>query len=229
MSNSLATSEHWLSTLSGLPASASSLQSSPIPICLRGRRIPVNWNLINHICLYLIGIALVITTMVCSVSQRFNCITTRAMIAGTTFYILHSFYPGLLKRGSVGILYFIALECSRVLQRSINPGLLKRGSVGLFSSIDLGSPRDVILCIVHARRPCLSRYILSYQESYQESSHNKLTTDRRTHLRRHYETNWASLPWGFEMINKRLARAYSICASIVFKATSIASMIESNH
>ena len=83
-------------------------------------------------------------------------------------------------------------------------------------------PQDAILCIVHARRPCHSRYILSYQESF----HNKLTTNRGTHLCRHYKTNWASLPWGFEMIKKR---AHSICASIVFKATSTASMIESNH
>ena len=91
MSNSLATSDHWLSTISRLPASASSLQPSQIPICLRGRRIPVNWNLIAPICLYLIGIALVITAiMVCSLSQQFDCNATRVMIADTTSYILHS-------------------------------------------------------------------------------------------------------------------------------------------
>ena len=94
----------------------------------------------------------------------------------------------------------------------------------------------VILCIVYARsmiHTIHSRYIPSYElwyiPSYQESFHNKLTTDRGTHLCRHYKTNWASLPWGFEMIKKRLAQAHSICASIVSKATSIANMIESNH
>ena len=128
--------------------------------------------------------------------------------------------PSLLLR--VGILYFIALECSRVLQRSINPGLLKRGSVGFLSSIDLGSPRDAILCIVHAQsmiHTIHSRYIPSYElwyiPSYQESSHNKLTTDRRNHPCRYHETNWASLPWGFETINKLLAWAYLTCASIL--------------
>ena len=65
--------------------------------------------------LLLVIVALVITTFADNASHRFIIDLTIALslaaniIADATFYLLHFFHPGLLKRGSVGIPGFIAL------------------------------------------------------------------------------------------------------------------------